>query len=158
MQHSTKRRLRFAAPFMLLIFALLAAGCEEKSLQKAAIYGQAATEELAQVQSLVIELNGAGTLDDPTTATIMRTILRANSALQTGKNTVARIQTRIDAGSSYSAQDRVALQGLFTDFAAAVTELNDAGVTGIKNPDAVIRWNVLIGSVVQTTNLLVALW
>ena len=141
-----------------LLLILMATGCEEKSLQKAAIYGQAATEELAEIQALTIELNRAGTLDDRNTATMMRIVLTANAALQTGKNTVARIQARVDGGSEFTTQDRAALQGLFTDFARAITELNDAGVTRIKNPDAVIRWNVLIGSVVQTTNLLVALW
>lgn len=158
MQLRKRTRLRFAAPITLILFAVLAVGCEEKSLRKAAVYGQAATVELAQVQSLVIEINRAGTLDDPTTATIMRTILRANSALQTGKNTVARIQARVDAGSTVTAQDRAALQNLFSDFAQAITKLNNAGVIGIKNPDAVTRWNVLIGTVLQTSNLLLALW
>lgn len=157
MQLSTNRRLRvlLVAPFLAL---LLMTGCEQKNLQKAAIYGNTATEGLAEIQALTLELNRAGRLDDSSTAAIVRTVLRANAALQTAKNTVARIQARVDAGSNFSAQDRTALQGLFTDFARAITELNNAGVAGVKNPEAVIQWNVLISSVVQTTNLLVALW
>lgn len=157
MQLSTNRRLRvhLAVP---LIALLLMAGCEQKSLQRAAIYGKTATEELAEIQALTLDLHQAGTLDEPSTAAIVRTVLRANAALQTAKNTVARIKIRVDAGSKFSAQDRAALQGLFTDFARAITELNNAGVAGVKNPEAVKRWNLLIRSVVQTTNLLVALW
>jgi len=157
MQRSTNRRLRLLLAAPLLAIFLMAA-CEQKSLQKAAIYGNTATEELAEIQGLTLELNRAGSLDEPSTAAIVRTVLRANAALQTAKNTVARIQARVDAGSKFSAHDRTALQGLFTDFARAITELNNAGVAGVKNPEAVIRWNVLIASVVQTTNLLVALW
>lgn len=142
----------------LLSLTLLATGCPKDQLKKAANYGNSATQGLSALQDLAINLNQAGKLDDQKTSEIIRGVLKANAALQTAKNTVSFIQKRVKVGGELNAQDQADLRTLFNAFGQAVQELNQAGVLGVKNAESKAQLNAIVASVVQFSQLLIALW
>ena len=142
----------------LLSITLLATGCPQGQLKKAANIGQTVTEELGEFQNLVINLNHTSKLGDEQTASLIRGVLKANSALQTAKNTVASIQQRMEAGGELTPQDKLALRDLFNLFYQAVTELNQSEVLGVKNPDSKAQLEVVLRTVLQLAQTLIALW
>lgn len=141
----------------LLGLSLLAIGCQDQ-LKKASNYGNTATESLSALQDLAINLNEAGKLSDQKTSEIIRGILKANAALQTAKNTVSFIQERVEAGGELNPQDQADLQTLFSAFGQAVQELNQSGVLGVKNAESKAQLNVIIATVLDMSELLMALW
>ena len=142
----------------LLSVTLLATGCPKDQLKKASNYGNSATQALSALQDLAINLNQAGKLDDQKTSEIIRAVLKANAALQTAKNTVAHIQQRTEAGGEFNPQDQADLRTLFKAFGQAVQELNQSGVLGVKNAESKAQLNAIVASVVQFSELLIALW
>jgi hypothetical protein len=142
----------------LLSLTLLATGCPKDQLKKAANYGNSATQSLSALQGLAINLNQAGKLDDEKTAQIIRGVLKANNALQAAKNTVSFIQSRVKAGGKLSVEDQADLQTLFRAFGQAVRELNQSGVLGVKNAESKAQLDVIIATVLDMSELLMALW
>ena len=140
----------------LLSLTLLATGCPKDQLKKAATYGNSATQGLSAFQDLAINLNQAGKLDDQETSEIIRGVLKANAALQAAKNTVSFLQAKPEG--ELSVQDQADLRTLFNAFGQAVQELNQSGVLGIKNAESKAQLNVIIASVFQLSELLIALW
>lgn len=140
----------------LLSLTLLATGCPKDQLKKAANYGNSATQALSALQDLAINLNQVGKLDDQKTSEIIRGVLKANAALQTAKNTVSFIQQQSEG--ELSAQNQADLRTLFSAFGQAVQELNESGVLGIKNSESKAQLNVIVATVLQLSDLLVALW
>lgn len=162
-------RIRRARVFLIPLLAAALAGCAARTqhvtnlppgvTQKQAQDWDTAVANLQKISTVtttlrqaVIKLNQDGLfVDSPHYVTVLQQIGKIDQFQITAAEFLKK------SPQTFNADTKTRLAGYLDQISQAITELNAAGTTGIKNPDSLANVNGLITQLTASANLILAL-